>query len=75
MQIQEGNNDCGLFAIASLFTLLSGDDPSKVKYDQSLMGHGQHFISSVGNYTCFSNITQTGYHVKCQHFLLEGSTA
>ena len=40
MQKQEGCDDCGVFALAVAFTLLAGDDPSQLIYDQSCMrGH------------------------------------
>ena len=37
MQQQQGCSDCGLFALAVAFTLLAGDDPSELTYDQSCM--------------------------------------
>jgi len=32
-QIQEGGNDCGLFAIATATTLCHGEDPVSAKFD------------------------------------------
>ena len=37
MQKQQGTADCGLFAIAVAFSLLSGNDPSQQHYDQEIM--------------------------------------
>ena len=37
MQKQQGYDDCGLFALAMAFSLLAGDDPSQLTYDQSCM--------------------------------------
>ncbi|XP_028404805.1 probable protein phosphatase DDB_G0282105 [Dendronephthya gigantea] len=37
MQKQKGCDDCGLFALAVAFSLLAGDDPSQLTYDQSCM--------------------------------------
>ena len=37
LQLQEGDSDCGLFAIAIAMTLASGLDPSRQNYDQSVM--------------------------------------
>lgn len=37
LQIQEGDSDCGLFAIAVEISLCHGVDPSKQAYDQSVM--------------------------------------
>ena len=36
-QIQNGYNDCGLFALAFATSLANGEDLSNIKYDQSLM--------------------------------------
>ena len=34
MQCQKGTKDCGLFAIAIMTSLVFGEDPSTVHYDQ-----------------------------------------
>ena len=35
VQQQQGSSDCGLFAMAYMFVLVSGSDPAKQKYRQS----------------------------------------
>ena len=37
IQRQEGINDCGLFALANMYTLCGGNDPSQYSYTQSQM--------------------------------------
>ena len=36
-QLQEGINDCGIFAIATALSIALGLDPSKLNYNQELM--------------------------------------
>ena len=43
VQQQQGSSDCGLFAIAYMFSLASGSDPVKHKYRQCEMR--SHFLS------------------------------
>ena len=45
VRMQKGGNDCGLFAIAMVTTLCSGDDPVLVHYEQSRMR--QHVIRAL----------------------------
>ena len=40
---QIGGNDCGLFAIAYAIDILTGNDPDKIRYDQTRMRH--HLIA------------------------------
>ena len=37
MQRQQGCDDCSLFSLAVAFSLLAGDDPSRLTYDQTCM--------------------------------------
>ena len=37
MQNQKGSSDCGLFAVASAYSLFNGEDPSTQAYDQKMM--------------------------------------
>ncbi|CAB4043419.1 polycystic kidney disease 1-like 2, partial [Paramuricea clavata] len=37
VQVQLGEVDCGVFAIAFAYDLAAGNDPSNVRYDQSKM--------------------------------------
>ena len=47
VQVQQGMNDCGLFAIAFATSIASGQDPQSLKYDQKLMRN--HLLK------CFQN--------------------
>ena len=38
-QLQQGYNDCGLFALAYCIDLANSEDPLDISYDQSLMRH------------------------------------
>ena len=46
-QTQEGASDCGLFAIACAESLVRGDDPSDLRFDQNLMR--DHLIHCLEN--------------------------
>ena len=39
VQKQEGDNDCGLFALAYIESLCRGHEPRLIEYDQSYMRH------------------------------------
>ena len=52
-QIQEGGNDCGLFAIATATTLCQGEDPVDLEYQQSSMR--SHLQAPQGN--CNEDLT------------------
>ena len=47
VQVQKGTTDCGCFAIAFCVTLLYGDDPTCLKYDQKKMR--EHIVTSLIN--------------------------
>lgn len=45
IQVQTNGEDIGLFALASIVTLLNGENPSEINYDIKLMR--KHFLTSV----------------------------
>ena len=47
VQRQEGSNDCGLFALAYMYTLCSGNNPSLCAYTQSKMR--DHYNNCITN--------------------------
>ncbi len=47
VQVQRGSNDCGVFAIAFATSVLLGEEPSTLQYDQKeLRGHLAHCLEN-----------------------------
>jgi len=58
MQCQKGTSDCGLFSIATMTSLVFGEDPGTVNYDQSKLR--EHLVDciAVGKLTLFPKISR-----------------
>ena len=45
MQCQKGTADCGLFSIATMTSLVFGEDPGSVNYDQNKLR--EHLVNCI----------------------------
>ncbi len=55
-QIQDGCNDCGLFALAFCTALANGEDLSSIKFDQSLMRKHLQICFENKHLVCFPKL-------------------
>ena len=71
VQRQEGVNDCGLFALAYMYTLVSGNDPSTYYYKQSQMRDHYNNCVTNKNFEAFPHTILTQRHIKDKKFIYD----